>query len=548
MTLELLLNIICDLAIKRNLVNYSAAGSSIYELNTKTVDSYPFIFVSPTGSIVTRKNFTDYGLTLFYVERLLEDNANDTRTYSIANDTLVNLVRQLRQLTGIVEITEPSVRLFNDERLNDRCCGAYAEITVTVLNDAECGLWFDEEGEFMGTYIPETLKEVDILDSLASKDWVARYVAEHSSEGMTEEQVKKLLKAYTKTEKFATINGSGITNNEIYNLLNSEEFENFVQSYTQEIENIYQVISASTPSDYDSVKGQVSANTENISILSAFTSGLSFTVSEHTQNIEQIESAITGINETLVTQNSAITGINETINILSAQTSANTAQILALSGYTEQVSANTQDIQTLSGITSGLSADLAALSAFTETLTGDTSNIAFFNLLKDYGTTEAEIAKLYSDISEAYDSGKTITVISSFYNGTQDIYAFIVLQKSGNGDFYGYGSGMYFDSTSLSAARAVPIIRSNGYQNLRVKNGHLYFESYNAFGGYTLPTAAANTKGGVRVGTGLSMNGEVMSADVASSDVHIILALTKAQYEALATKDPYTLYVIKPTV
>lgn len=337
MTLELLLNIICDLAIKRNLVNYSAAGSSIYELNTKTVDSYPFIFVSPTGSIVTRKNFTDYGLTLFYVERLLEDNANDTRTYSIANDTLVNLVRQLRQLTGIVEITEPSVRLFNDERLNDRCCGAYAEITVTVLNEAECPVIFDEEGEFMGTYIPETLKEVDILDSLASKDWVARYVAEHSSEGMTEEQVKKLinnaLKAYTKSEKFATINGSGITNNEIYNLLETAEFNSFLSGYTQEIQNIYQAVSAATPEGYEEVKQQVSANTENISILSAFTSGLSFTVSEHTQNIEQLSQIVaSGFKVYVMNHHRTQDDINEMVRVALDTESPNFARIVLLFG------------------------------------------------------------------------------------------------------------------------------------------------------------------------------------------------------------------------
>ena len=450
-----LLNIICDLAIKRNLVNYSAGGSSIYELNTKTVDSYPFIFVSPTGSIVTRKNFTDYGLTLFYVERLLEDNANDTRTYSIANDTLVNLVRQLRQLTGIVEITEPSVRLFNDERMNDRCCGAYAEITVTVLNEAECPVIFDEEGEFMGTYIPETLKEVDILDSLASKDWVARYVAEHSSEGMTEEQVKKLinnaLKAYTKTNNFATINGSGITNSEIYNVLETAEFNEFLSGYTQEIQNIYQAVSAATPEGYEQVKQQVSANTENISILSAFTSGLSFTVSEHTQNIEQIESAITGINETLVTQNSAITGINETINILSAQTSANTAQILALSGYTEQaVSSITQEFENV----------YTAISAATPA---------------DYDSVKGQVSA----------NTENIQILS------------------------GLTSGLTADFTALSA--------------------------------YTQGKQDALTPG-----SGITIQNNVISADVASSDVHRIASLTRAAYDDIPTKDPYTLYIIKP--
>ena len=51
--------------------------------------------------------------------------------------------------------------------------------------------------------------------------------------------------------------------------------EQAVSSITQEFENVYTAISAATPADYDSVKGQVSANTENIALLSGITSGLS---------------------------------------------------------------------------------------------------------------------------------------------------------------------------------------------------------------------------------------------------------------------------------
>ena len=302
-------------------------------------------------------------------------------------------------------------------------------------------MWFDEEGEFMGTYIPETLKEVDILDSLASKDWVARYVADHSSEGMTEEQVKKLLsnalKAYTKTNDFATINGSGITNSEIYNLLETVEFNEFLSGYTQEIENIYQAVSAATPEGYEQVKQQVSANTENISILSAFTSGLSFTVSEHTQNIEQIESAITGINETLV--------------VLSAQTSANTAQILALSGYTEQaVSSITQEFESV----------YTAISAATPA---------------DYDSVKGQVSA----------NTENIQILS------------------------GLTSGLTADFTALSA--------------------------------YTQGKQDALTPG-----SGITIQNNVISADVASSDVHRIVSLTRAAYDDLPTKDPYTLYIIKP--
>lgn len=44
---------------------------------------------------------------------------------------------------------------------------------------------------------------------------------------------------------------------------------------------------------------------------------------------------------------------------------------------------------------------------------------------------------------------------------------------------------------------------------------------------YTLPTAAANTKGGVKIGSRLTMNGEVLSADEQAAE------LTTAQVSAL---------------
>lgn len=55
---------------------------------------------------------------------------------------------------------------------------------------------------------------------------------------------------------------------------------------------------------------------------------------------------------------------------------------------------------------------------------------------------------------------------------------------------------------------------------------------------YVLPIASSETLGGVKVGTGLSIDSEtgVLSAFV---------ALTQAEYDNLSTKDPDTLYIIK---
>lgn len=609
MTLELLLNNLCELAIKNNLVNYAAAGGSLYNLNGETIKDYPFIFISPTDEIEVGENTTTYGLTIFYCDRLLESKDNDTQIYSIATDTISNFLRQVASLDGIVDVADYTIRVFSEtQKMNDSLNGAYARVRINVLNTAACAQWFDETGAPIGTYIPSTIRDVSVLENLASKAWVKQYVGDVGGDGISEEEanelIRKALLAYTKTNKFATINGSGITNNEVYALLETSEFREFLSGYTQEILEIRSLISASTPSDYDEVKGQVSANTQDIqniyqlvesgfkvyvmnehktqaeineivnvalrtespdfakivllygidtptgggqyvmlrpynknfpfpyntsdayfsgiypvsetkytlyaigftkdsmdvevhredydsrefvqqsaytqdmSTLSAFTSGLSFTIDEHTEKIEHLETSVSGM--------------SEAIGSISAQTSGNTAQIADLSGSTEQaVSSLTQDVVALSGATSdalyGMSADIVELSGATEgfgnrvTSLEASDNIAFFNLLKDYGDSSAEVARLYADLDAANASGKTLMIVSAFYKTTQDIAVFVfVKQDPSSKDYFGYGGGLYYDGSSMMMARAVPIIRNGSYANISNKNGHLYLNDFNS--------------------------------------------------------------------
>ena len=447
MTLEYLLNELCELGIRHNLVNYTAAGGSIYTLNSETIQDYPYFFFSPTEDIRIEKNFTTYGISVFYVDRLIGDNMNDTQVYSNGTLAIQNLMRQVKAMDGVVGVDDYNIRVFSEtEKMADKVNGAYARVNITTLNSYNCSIYFDETGAPMGTYVPDVIKDTSVLDALASKEWVKRYFS--SLEGITEDEAKELIRkallAYTKTNKFATINGSGITNNEVYNLLETSEFNEFLSGYTQELVEIRSEISAATPSDYDEVKRQVSANTEditeikdslsaltpsdydevkrqvsanteniatlssrtsenataiegigtqvsanteNIATLSAFTSGLSFTINEHTEKIERLETAVSGINETISTQSSAITGINEAVSSLSAQTSANTAQISTISVQISDLSGNTEQA------VSSLTQDIVALSGATsDALSGITGDLA--DLSGVTGDLETQIAAI----------------------------------------------------------------------------------------------------------------------------------------------------------
>lgn len=143
MTLEGLLYAIGQIGINDRMINFAGAGGSIYEINDLTVRDYPLLYVSPTGTHRAGENYTTYQLTLFYIDRLLEDNSNGVAIHSTAVEVLKNLIRKARQLEGVVEISEEyTITLFTEtEKMKDRCNGAYAQADFTILNDTTCAIY-----------------------------------------------------------------------------------------------------------------------------------------------------------------------------------------------------------------------------------------------------------------------------------------------------------------------------------------------------------------------------------------------------------------------
>lgn len=140
MTLKYLTNEIEKIAINEQLVNYSKAGSSIAELNPQEVIYYPVLFIAPTGTHRVTENTTEYAITLYFFDRLLQDNTNAIDIYSVAVEELKNLIIEIRTIEGVLDVSERyDIRNFNMvEKLNDRCAGAYAEIRILTDNKFIC--------------------------------------------------------------------------------------------------------------------------------------------------------------------------------------------------------------------------------------------------------------------------------------------------------------------------------------------------------------------------------------------------------------------------
>lgn len=140
MTLKYLLNEISRTAIRQKCINYAAAGSDIYQLNVLRVDSYPVLFISPTGNHTVNENTTTYEVTIYYLDRLTEGNFNDVDIQSVAIEQLKNMVRWIAVFDGVVSVSNEYqiTNFIETEAFNDRVAGAYCTIEIEVLNAFTC--------------------------------------------------------------------------------------------------------------------------------------------------------------------------------------------------------------------------------------------------------------------------------------------------------------------------------------------------------------------------------------------------------------------------
>lgn len=144
MTLNQLIYEIGDLAVKRNLVGTYMGGGSIYTANADTIKTYPFIYLTPPGDHTVDDQFITYSLVIYYVDRLTEENRNETDIYSTAINTLVNLGRQIKELEGVQRVYIDRLRNFTDtEKMADRCAGGYMYVRVEVPLDRICAEYID---------------------------------------------------------------------------------------------------------------------------------------------------------------------------------------------------------------------------------------------------------------------------------------------------------------------------------------------------------------------------------------------------------------------
>lgn len=544
MTLETLLYNIGELALKNNLVNAYFAGGSLYELNAETINEYPIIFLTPAGDHTVKENTTRFSLAIYYADRLWDDDRNETDICSAAIETLKNLMRQISYLDWVAYVQEePAIRLFTEtERMNDRVAGAYMQVWVEVLNPSTCPEFLDELGRPMGNYIPGNINVLDsyatkawvILQKYADKPWVLEQIENiKMSGGTTDKQVLEMIASalteYTKTNEFATINNSAITEGGDFQLVERSEFNNYSAMTAEELKKIIELIGnipmSSVTENIAALSSVTNSHTENISTLSALTNS-------HTEDIAALSSVTNSHTEDIAALSSVTNSHTENINALSALTSSHTQDIISLSAKT---SAITEDLGVLSGYThesvSSITHSVETLSAGTETAISGLTELS--SVTKDILSREAVIYD-FSEWRAADKTGKLAMRVAwtNDFNSGKNVYmkaitsnkatVLLKLEQLGLYDQFRYASDAYVCHVSIDDGHAVGAGEKVNITNILT----------------SLPTASAKVLGGVKVGSGLTMKNQVLSTQ------YQIWVGTQEAYDALGTYDSMTFYVI----
>lgn len=120
--------------------------NDVFRLNTLADAKYGvFAWTQGNHTASVDSSFINYAFTLFYVDRLKDDESNMVEIQSVGIETINNIVRTLEEL-DIVADGNLSFTTFN-QRFTDNCSGVYCNVSFSVPVDSSCEEIFPDTNE-----------------------------------------------------------------------------------------------------------------------------------------------------------------------------------------------------------------------------------------------------------------------------------------------------------------------------------------------------------------------------------------------------------------
>lgn len=235
-------------------------------------------------------------------------------------------------------------------------------------------------------------------------------------------------------------------------------------------------------------------------------------------NSEDI-ATLSGVTESISQQIGSLSGLTDDIAAISGQTTANTQNIGTLSGDVETNAlaiANLENnvvpdlqegIAAAGGLAESANTKVEALSAVTSGLVEDVEVLERSLIVFDFPSWSGTTKELFDAISDAYyNKGKNVALYGNAqYSNGKTLLRLVSAESGSTFTFEGEAQpstvtspDLYLYKVILYAAGGTSGVSNKIFTRQKINSG-------------SVPTASSSTKGGIKVGSGLTMNGEVMS-------------------------------------
>lgn len=135
---------ILQTAINDTRINTSFS-SDIYEINSMSAVKYPVFVCAPTEPQIEHENSYEFRITLYYIDRVREDNENygsaeTIDIHSAGITVLGDIIRNISEDPSVIRTTDDiSYTLWDNTALfADICTGVFVTISIWVPKETPC--------------------------------------------------------------------------------------------------------------------------------------------------------------------------------------------------------------------------------------------------------------------------------------------------------------------------------------------------------------------------------------------------------------------------
>lgn len=128
---------ICDalknIAITQPNINYTGSGD-IYSLNSLPNINYGVFFITQSNHTVS-EDTTNYNLTLYFIDRLFQDDSNTVAIQSTGIQVLTNIINKFNYSYSDIDIEYDLNMTTFLHKFSDKCAGVFCNVSIKSDNN-----------------------------------------------------------------------------------------------------------------------------------------------------------------------------------------------------------------------------------------------------------------------------------------------------------------------------------------------------------------------------------------------------------------------------